>query len=577
MANKAPPKIGLNIFLLKEKADKSKWEQAEFLAKTVNSLGRSKAINTKAHSLKLEDQIVGDLYLKTPTANRPDWVGFVESGVEDASALKSLTNKSVSALLVTEAGNRQFAIAFGHGRHMLDQSCIEYRFGIKTVLNTVEPTKIVSIDRQSFEATPKLSRTQTLKKSSIAEYGVDPSKDLLRAIAGEVKAKHKMLGDIVAGMDSFKTVVPVQLKDLKEFLKSTLERSLSKDYLLAEGGRDGAFAWIDKLQHITDPVKVAELDEQLWQAFQAEDFSSMWLAIPEIIDWEGTAGFAYTAAQSKEIANLPSVLDIKEFRDSFGADAKLETLKRRALYHVQTSDGRAASYPAYRCIYAEITLGKEQLCVLNAGAWYQVDKSFQAQVDDHFKDLVDNRMAFAAPFIEYMHKDEGAYNAAVSKLSAKTYALLDRKQIYFGGNHSSIEVCDLLMHPSNGHKGQLVHVKRGRSSATLSHLFAQGLVSSTLLTMEKDFVRDVNVQLKKHGVAELPYVPVTTDYEVIFGIVDGAAGAPLSIPFFSKVNLQNCARTIRAFGYGVRLLHIPESAKHLAAKVRKKTAKKVVP
>ena len=61
-------------------------------------------------------------------------------------------------------------------------------------------------------------------------------------------------------------------------------------------------------------------------------------------------------------------------------------------------------------------------------------------------------------------------------------------------------------------------------------------------------------------------------------IIDGPAGTPLDIPFFSKVTLQNCGKSISAFGYSVSLMHIPESAVHLAAVAarvaKKKAAKK---
>ena len=48
---------------------------------------------------------------------------------------------------------------------------------------------------------------------------------------------------------------------------------------------------------------------------------------------------------------------------------------------------------------------------------------------------------------------------------------MDCKKIHNGGGHSQLEFCDLF---SSGR--DLIHVKRyGRSSAPLSHLFAQGL------------------------------------------------------------------------------------------------------
>lgn len=91
--------------------------------------------------------------------------------------------------------------------------------------------------------------------------------------------------------------------------------------------------------------------------------------------------------------------------------------------------------------------------------------------------------------------------------------------------------------------------------------------------MDQEFVTEVNLQLAKQRIPHLPAIPAPSDYEVVFAIIDGPAGCTLGIPFFSKVNLQNSARLIRAFGFDVRLLHIPESAKHIA-KVTKRRVKK---
>lgn len=566
------PKISLNIFLLKQKPDRSLWTKAELLQKEETHLGKSKPISAEEHSLVQGESTLGTLYIRQPYREAPpDWVKFIAPALTSARTLKDLKNKSISAILVTESAGRQFVIAFGHGRHMIDQGCIEYRFGIRAVLNTVQPSEIVSIDSQTFDASPKLSRIQTLKRSSITEYGVDPSRDLLRALAGKVKDDYAAIGTIVAGMDSFKTTVPIQLNGIRDLLKTLLARSKSKDYLKAEGGREGAFAWIDKLQHVIDPSLLSVLDSLLWSQFIGGHHATMWMAIPDIIDWEGVKGFAYTAAQSKG-TKLVNLLDIQEFKDTFSSTATLETLKHRSVYVVHSIDARAAPYPGYRCIYAEVIHDK-RLFVLNAGAWYQVEKGFEKEVDQYFNALVKAQLPLPPPFVEYDHDSEGDYNEAVALASKNQYALLDRKQIQYGGNHSSIEVCDLYRESTTKVKGQLVHVKRGRGSATLSHLFAQGLVSSRLLAMEPKFVEQVNIQLGKKGIKPLPAKPLASDYDVVFAIVDGDTKAPLTIPFFSKVNLQNCAKTISGYGYGVRLMRIPESDAHIKKSTKKTKAK----
>ena len=117
-------------------------------------------------------------------------------------------------------------------------------------------------------------------------------------------------------------------------------------------------------------------------------------------------------------------------------------------------------------------------------------------------------------------------------------------------------------------------MKRGRGSSTLSHLFAQGFVASTLMVRETGFVQDVNSQLIKQSINPVPNPFDARGNDVVYAIVDGPASEDLDIPFFSKVTLQNYGKTISSYGFQVKLMHIPESAVYLAG-VAKKAAEKL--
>jgi uncharacterized protein (TIGR04141 family) len=54
-----------------------------------------------------------------------------------------------------------------------------------------------------------------------------------------------------------------------------------------------------------------------------------------------------------------------------------------------------------------------------------------------------------------------------------------------GPSLSSLEICDLL-----GPDNELIHVKRAKGSAPLSHLFSQGLVSAQTLRYGPNEVRE---------------------------------------------------------------------------------------
>lgn len=568
-------RISLNVYLLKAHPDLQKhglWSDKDFLASPVDRSGKPRQINAANHLLGPNGEF-GTLYIRRPiTETEPEWLGFVRKGLEDTTPLETLKNRSVSAILVIEQDHRQFVLAFGHGRHMIEPSLIEDRFGIRVVLNSISPDKVASIDRQTFDATPKISRVQTVKASSVSDFVINPEQDLLRGLVGFTKQEYRTaLGDLVAGIDSFKTSVPMDLSGLSELLKTALERSHSKDYLTPDPqGNHSQFAWVENLLPVKDKELIDKLDGALWEQISSRALENKWLAVPEIVDWSQITGFQY--GPSEELSDIHANLDFSKFLDTLKVGATLDAIKRREILMVTAGGAPAQRFNAFKCIYAEIKSGVE-LFILHVGTWFKVEDNFQSSVEKYFSDL--NKKKFNYPFIEYEHDGEGRYNDAVCLNEPKGYGRLDRRLIRFGGTYDKIEVCDVLKIPKIGATSgyEFIHVKRGRSSATLSHLFAQGLVASTLLVREKSFVKEVNKQLSKLGLSVLPDKFSAIGNEVVFAIVDGKAGTKLDIPFFSKVTLQNCCKSIIAFGYSVSIMHIPESSAHLE-KVQLKASKK---
>ena len=575
---RAPKPVALNIFLLKDRktiAPKaSAWTEEEIIHKPISAPKNKRPLKLGRVELG-DDGSLGILLFKQSPAHTPDWLAFLKEGLAPNSRkLDSLSNQSVSALLLAKAAGRQFILAFGHGRHLIDQSCVEHRFGLMTVLNSVSPDQIASIDKQTFDATPKLSRTQTVRTASIAEYEIDVEQDMLRAVVGVTKEEYADdLGDVLAGIDSLKTTVSVDLAGLRKLLKVAFTRSQAKDYLKRRNGQENPFSWVDNFQPVSDQDEIRELDTKLWEAISQGNLTNIWMSVPEITEWQDIKGFAYTSNQITA-DDLPQILEVSDFRKTFRSDASLDTLKKRNIHVVSSTGLPPRTMSAYKCLYFEHK-GKNSSHILHAGSWYSIESKFENRVNAYFSKIP--RIAFSSPFVPYKHKDEGAYNRAVAKSPNSGYVMLDRKLVQFGGGHSKIEVCDLMRKKSNSTKGSLVHVKRGKSSSSLSHLFAQGLVSSTLLASEKLFIDKVNAQLLANGSSALKGPVAGKDYEVVYAIVDGAPGAQLEIPFFSKVNLESTCKRLRLLGYDVKLLHIPvtptrKSVRKSTKKVGSKTA-----
>jgi len=123
---------------------------------------------------------------------------------------------------------------------------------------------------------------------------------------------------------------------------------------------------------------------------------------------------------------------------------------------------------------------------------------------------------------------------------------------------TGIELCDLLTR-----RNQLIHIKKRGSSATLSHLFAQGLVSAQLMAGDEDFrteARSVVRALDPSFEAAVPANPPgRDDYEVGFAVISrGKASSGSTLPFFSQVNLQSQAKLLQGLGFRVSFVEVPE-------------------
>jgi hypothetical protein len=572
----------LTIYALKKPTDKKRpfLTKDEFLAEI--TVGKSRVtIPHREHELKEFDGAEQRLFVRTPFRTRsPEWTDFLSKGLVDPASLNDLKVASASALLVICVAGRQFALTFGHGRHMLNPRAVEERFGIRATLNSIDPQSIASIDKQAFDGMPSLSRIQTSRAATIDDYAMDVESELLRAIVGRAKKEHsEILGKMVAGMDALKIHAPIEIRSLPKLLKYVLDRSESSDYKTRSNEDErGPFDWVDNLFEIRDKDRSDRLLSTVWTRLKSGDFENVWLSIPEILDWDKIRGFAYTNKREMSSDGIESgsvspreedlrsesedtgrvvhhTLDIETFADTFRSDASLSTMSNRKIYVVY-DDGSDIPYPANKCLYAEIA-ARDALCILTAGSWYEVKPSFNSDLDTFVKGI---STFSSADYFEYDHDDEAHYSRDVALKSQPNHVVLDQDLVSYKGSRNRVEICDLFGKGTGGaKKDQFVHLKRGKGSSTLSHLFAQAFVSSQLLHHEGDFRAELERKLrgKSSGLSKKPWV--SDNYEVVIGVINGAKGTPLKLPFFSKINLRNVCYAVRGWGFEVRLLHVPEA------------------
>lgn len=132
--------LPLTVFLLKQGTNESA---------ALDSLVEP---GTRTFPVILDDKPLGTLYVKQTPDHRPTWASLFDGSVELEK--RDLRSASVSALFLVRASNRLFALAFGHGRHLLNDAAIEERFGLHTTLNSVDPEVLRGVDTTTLDANP---------------------------------------------------------------------------------------------------------------------------------------------------------------------------------------------------------------------------------------------------------------------------------------------------------------------------------------------------------------------------------------------------------------------------------------
>lgn len=467
---------------------------------------------------------VAPLFFKQTPANTPAWVRLFRPHI--GASLDSLRNSGSAAVLLVEKSSRLFAITFGYGKSLLKPDCYEENFGLKVVLNLVDPEKLRSIDAQSLDAVPVQVRSQAGTATSLSEFGFDVERDLIYAATGQPKEAE--FGKQITGKDSIKLSVPIDLGELGGLLDKLLTKYTEDTY-------KENFGWIDNLSEVRDHIFLARLDTAFGEKISSKDFNRTWLALPDIIEWPDFLGFKYQQAKRGGLLDDIDWLSYLEFVGDKSPHTPETFRKHRVLCISASSEMPVHEWPVYKCAYCELELDGGTYA-LNNGKWYRVDEDFLGNLNK----VIEAIPASAITLPDYEDKTEGEYNERVYEGDKNYFALMDKKNISYGGGSSKIEFCDLFTKDQH-----LIHVKRYGGSSVLSHLFAQGLVSTRLLLADADFRVEVNKKLPiSHKLKNPNKKPNPSDFEVVYAIASKSPAAQFKLPLFSKINLRNAYRQL---------------------------------
>lgn len=484
-------------------------------------------------NLQLPETESAILYIKKqPPKNSPPWTKlFTASKQVDATAFGM--SSSVGAVFVIRISGEIFILSFGTGFHLIKSEAIERDFGLKVTLNSVDPDKLRSLDKASYDHNPLNSRTQSTVDVDIFNLHLDSEMEMLYAVTGASLIKE--FGSHVTGRDALTIAVEANLQELPVILSESIK--------LYRANLPPKFSWVENINRVRDLDEIEILDMELDQYLTSGNHDGLWLGEPEIVDWESQVGYSFDMYQ-RTLRHV--VLSFGDYVSYLNGRSPTVELMKSDVIHVNNNEYQSVkSWPVYRCLYAEIPFGANHY-ILRNGVWYKVNSDFVSAVDEYLKELEPHPYTFPI----YTQDREEDYNEHVFNTESN-FCLMDKKNTKIGGPYDKLEHCDLIR---NGN--EFIHVKLYRSSSTLSHLFSQGFVAAEAFVKDSWYREQLNPKLPASiKLVNAKARPNPSQYKVVYAIAT-EKNIPDELPFFSKVTLKNALKTLRALGYGISLVKI---------------------
>jgi uncharacterized protein (TIGR04141 family) len=484
------------------------------------------------------------LYVSGGPPRETSWVKSLRPiiGNDDLGELQSISS---SAVLLVKYQQRTFAVTFGQGYHAIDPQYIERGFGLRVTANVIAANKITSADTRGMSGSGKNQRTMLSTASELYALGIEPTEEWVRQLSG--KASEQNFATSAAGADSLRlTIKDFSLTKLPSKLSSIWRKYEASDYKKDFGFLDN-FIRVDR----SDPV-IADLNETVERMVLDRD-SSLSFAAPDPFEQLQVDSYQLKYRKTRTVDNL----SLDEMYDAIHDLASPSRgVLRRVKVYAYGEDGNLVDkcYDLFDYIQAEILRGDGRF-VLTAGAWFRVSDDYVQEIHKYvaqIEDITDQLILPVWDTAKLQADDtdktlEGSYNIDVARRA--DIALLDKRNLAIGGRNQKIEICDLLTSDK-----KLICVKRATKSSTLSHLFAQGGVSASLMH-EPSYGKRLMDALRT--VDSTATYGISSDWTFVYAIATNKVGKLAeSLFFFSQTNLVTHARDIRSRGFRVALCRI---------------------
>ncbi|HAR49258.1 MAG TPA: sporadically distributed protein, TIGR04141 family [Smithella sp.] len=439
------------------------------------------------------------------------------------------------AILFLNVKERHFAITFGHTHHHLKDECYEYDFGLRVTLNSLDPDKLKSTDTLEPEKA-KRQRIQSPVDSDLTYFDFDRDSSIIKTLTGKVKNEYKNIFKHATGASSLRIGLSVEPDKLNELCQNTLDIYNKEDF-------KAAFPDIQNIIPIKDPEIIKQLDFLLIQAFKNNSIDLV-LTIPEIVNYQDSLSITFTGVGQSlmyEDVYISYYRDYLLSHEYKADDFSIDILKSHQLNICNDDGSTKEKFSIYKSLLYDTSL--DSCCYhFCEGNWYQIEKSYIDKLKRYLDPYFEN-----TNLIDFNHNSERAYNNAIASNDSK-YICLDCTNISPVGQRQ-VEPCDLY----KVEDGIAIysHVKLSTRSASLSHLFNQGVNSIELIKVE-DSTKEKMINLVKenlNGNSAKDYIKSIEDdiSKVIYIIITHKDENNKSdnLPLFSRISLMRSIKSLK--------------------------------
>ena len=464
---------------------------------------------------------------------------------------------SAGAVLIVEVEDSIFAIGFGGGSRWLASDRLDARFGLRFAIRSLDPDELQDVVKR----TPGLGRTDiTLipAGATVWQLGVDRIAQIVRRLGGKATFADPDGQERTARVEGG-SALRFGVANVNETLIAELSEIVST---LRNKPPVPQLEFVEHIVPITDAQTRAELDTQLELLLGAGSVDAVrdQLAVaapePTIDVLPQTTAYVVKigGARAQEYSSLELGHILARTRLQRPGERRSAMEAGRVTLFEGDEGRRLTSTNAFRWLEAVVGVAERRFFLLDA-AWYEIGAHYLTTLVSEIEDLVADGPDLDLPAWQPGQEERG-YNEHVQSCR-RGFICLDRQGVVTQlHRRNGVEICDLL-----GPDDELIHVKRAASSAPLSHLFNQGLVSAQSLTYDKQARAGFAAKVRERGGGRQvneDFVPRT----VVFAIQlkAGEAVTPRSLFPFAQVALRQAARGLHELGATVHVVTIPQAA-----------------